>query len=314
MSGTWGSAYIHIAPSGEVAITTGAQPHGQSQDTTFVQIAAQELQIPMEYVSLKHSDTSNPLYYGQASYGSRSLSVEGIAVQKACQKIIQKAKDYAAYLFKMPIDLIEYKEGKVIGIPAPDKAVMTLQQVALMLWFGWDLPEGMDPGLEATGYFDPKNFNFPFGTHIATVEIDEETFEVDLVKYIAVNDFGVVINPEVVKGQTYGNIALGIGQALAEEAKYSPDTGQVLTDDLDSYHISRINRLPNVELYLTETPSPSNPLGVKGAGDVSNPPVAPAVVNAVCDALAELGVKHIDMPITPEKIWKVLQKESVLTV
>lgn len=312
MSGTWGSAYIHIAPSGEVAITTGAQPHGQSQQTTFAQIAAQELEIPMEYVTIKHSDTANPLYYGQASYGSRSLSVEGAAVQKACRMVIQKAREFAAYLFKMPIDLIEYKGGKVIGTPAPEQAVMTLQQVALMLWFGWDLPEGMDPGLEGSSYFDPKNFNFPFGTHIAVVEIDEETCEIDLVKYVAVDDFGKVINPEVVNGQTYGNIVLGIGQALAEEAKYSPETGQVLSDDLDSYIIPRSGWLPKVELYRTETPSPSNPLGAKGAGDVSNPPVAPAIVNAICDALSDFGVTHIDMPVTPEKIWEIMQEQTVL--
>lgn len=314
MSGTWGSAYIHIAPSGEVAITTGAQPHGQSQDTTFAQIAAQELQIPIDYIILKHSDTANPLYYGQASYGSRSLSVEGAAVQKGCRAIIQKTREYAAYLFKMPLDLIEYKEGKVIGIPAPDQAVMTLQQVALMLWFGWDLPEGMDPGLEATAYFDPKNFNFPFGTHIALVEIDQETYQIELKKYIAANDFGVVINPGVVDGQTYGNITLGIGQALSEEARYDPETGLVLTSDLDSYVIPRASWLPPIELYRTETPSPSNPLGAKGAGDVSNPPVAPAIVNAICDALSEFEVRHIDMPVTPEKLWTILQDKQPQTV
>ncbi|WP_084650892.1 molybdopterin-dependent oxidoreductase [Runella zeae] len=306
MSGTWGSAYIHIAPSGEVAITTGAQPHGQGQDTTFAQIAAQELQIPMDYVTIQHSDTDLPLYYGQASYGSRSLSVEGVTVQKACQMVIQKAREYAAYLFKMPLDLIEYKEGKVIGIPAPEQAVMTLQQVALMLWFGWDLPEGMSPGLEATAYFDPKNFNFPFGTHIAIVEVDKDTCAVELVNYIAVDDFGVVINPEVVRSQTHGNILLGISQALSEEARYSPETGQVLTDDFDTYSIARSSWIPHLELHRTVTPSPSNPLGVKGVGDVSNPPVAPAVVNAICDALADYGVKHIDMPVTPEKIWQAI--------
>ncbi|GAA4465363.1 molybdopterin-dependent oxidoreductase [Nibrella saemangeumensis] len=313
MSGTWGSSYIHVAPSGEVAITTGAQPHGQSQDTTFLQIAAQELQIPMDYITLKHSDTSNPIYYGQASYGSRSLSVEGPAVQKACQKIIQKAREYAAYLFKMPIDLIEYKDGKVIGTPAPDQAVMSLQQVALMLWFAWDLPEGMDPGLEATAYFDPKNFNFPFGTHIAVVEVDQQTYAVSLKRYIAVNDFGVVVNPQVVDGQSYGNIALGIGQALSEEARYDPETGLVITKDFDSYQIPRAGWLPKIELLRTETPSASNPLGAKGAGDVSNPPVAPAIVNAICNALAEQGVEHIDMPITPEKIWQVLHASEPVT-
>jgi aerobic carbon-monoxide dehydrogenase large subunit len=306
MSGTWGSAYIHVAPSGEVAITTGAQPHGQSQDTTFAQIAAQELQIPMDYITIQHSDTDLPLYYGQASYGSRSLSVEGATVQKACQMVIKKAREMAAHLFKMPLDLVEYRDGKLIGTPAPDQAVMTLQQIALMLWFAWDVPEGMAPGLEATAYFDPQNFNFPSGTHVAIVEVDRDSCAVELVRYIAVDDFGVVINPEVVKSQTHGNILLGISQALAEETRYSPETGQVLTDDFDTYPIAHASWIPELELHRTVSPSPSNPLGAKGAGDVSNPPVAPAVVNAVCDALSEFGVEHIDMPVTPEKIWKVM--------
>ena len=253
------------------------------------------------------------MYYGQASYGSRSLSVEGAAVQKACRAVIQKAREYAAYLFKMPLDLIEYKDGKVIGTPAPEQAVMSLQQIALMLWFGWDLPEGMDPGLENTAYFDPKNFNFPFGTHVAIVEVDQETYQVDLTRYVAANDFGVVVNPAVVDGQTYGNIVLGVGQALAEEARYDPETGMVLTTDFDTYHIPRAGWLPDIELIRTETPSPSNPLGAKGAGDVSNPPVAPAVVNAICDALAAQGIRHIDMPVTPAKLWQLLQTAPPVT-
>jgi carbon-monoxide dehydrogenase large subunit len=307
MSGTWGSAYIHVAPTGEVAITTGAQPHGQSQDTTFVQIAAQVLQIPMDYIVLKHSDTSGPLFYGQASYGSRSLSVEGSAVEKACRAIIEKARAMAAHLFKMPVDLIDYDKGRLIGRPAPEQAVMTLQQIALMLWMGWDLPENLDPGLEARAFFDPKNFNFPFGTHIAVVEIDQETFHIDLKRYIAANDFGVVVNPGVVDGQTFGNVVLGVGQALAEEARYDPQTGMVLTPDFDTYSVARAGWLPEIELIRTETPSPSNPLGAKGAGDASNPAVAPAVVNAVCNALEQFGVEHIDMPITPEKIWALVE-------
>lgn len=314
LSGTWGSAYIHVAPSGEVAITTGAQPHGQSQDTTFVQIAADTLQIPMEYITLKHSDTSNPIYYGQASYGSRSLSVEGAAVKQGCLAIIQKAREFAAYLFKMPIDLIEYKDGKVIGTPAPEQAVMPLQVVALMLWFGWDLPEGMAPGLETTAYFDPKNFNFPFGTHVAIVEVDQETYNVELKRYVAGNDFGVVVNPGVVDGQTYGNIVLGVGQALSEEGLYDPETGMVLTTDFDTYAIPRADWFPNIELIRTETPSPSNILGAKGAGDVSNPGVAPTIVNAIIDALSAFEVKHIDMPVTPEKLWEIVHTHQFETV
>ncbi len=313
LSGTWGSAYVHVAPSGEVAITTGAQPHGQSQDTTFVQIAAQTLEIPMDYIVLKHSDTASPLYYGQASYGSRSLSVEGAAVEKGCRMIIQKAREMAAHLFKMPVDLIDYKEGKLIGRPAPEQAVMTLQQIALMLWLGWDLPENMDPGLDAKAYFEPTNFNFPFGTHVAIVEVDQETFHIDLKRYIAANDFGVVINPGVVDGQSYGNIVLGMGQALAEEARYDPETGLLQTGDFDTYTIPRTNWLPPIDLIRTETPSPSNPMGAKGAGDVSNPPVAPAIVNAVCDALSEFGIRHVDMPVTPEKLWQLVHSQQLQT-
>jgi carbon-monoxide dehydrogenase large subunit len=233
--------------------------------------------------------------------------VEGAAVQKACRAIVQKMREYAAYVFKMPLELVAYQEGKVVGLPAPEQAVMTFQQVALMLWFGWDLPTGMDPGLEHTAYFDPKNFNFPFGTHVAVVEIDQETYQIDLKRYVAANDFGVVVNPEVVDGQTYGNIVLGIGQALGEEARYDPLTGLVLTTDFDTYQLPRTTSVPPIELLRTETPSPSNPLGAKGAGDVSNPPVAPAIVNAVCDALREFGIQHIDMPVTPAKLWNLVQ-------
>ena len=307
VSGTWGSASVHVQPSGEVLVTTGAQPHGQSQGTTFAQIAARELGIPVEYVTVNHSDTTSALYYGQGSYGSRSLSVEGAAVQMATQKIIAKARKFAAYLFKASEEHIQFENGKVFLIFAPDKAVLTLQQVAFMTWLAWDLPEGMDPGLEATAYFNPTNFNFPFGTHVALVEVDEETGKVDVVRYVAVDDFGNVINPAVVEGQTHGNIALGIGQALYEQVVYDPQ-GQILTDSYATYALPKASALPTFELNRTVTPSPTNSLGAKGAGDVSNPPVAPAIVNAICDALADLGIKHIDMPVTPEKVWQAMQR------
>jgi carbon-monoxide dehydrogenase large subunit len=306
VSGTWGSASVHVQPSGEVLITTGAQPHGQSQGTTFAQIAARELGIPVEYVTVSHSDTTGALYYGQGSYGSRSLSVEGTAVQMATQKIIAKARKFAANLFKADEENIKFENGKVFLIFAPDQAVLTLQQVAFMTWLAWDLPEGMDPGLEATAYFNPTNFNFPFGTHIALVEVDEETGKIDVVRYVAVDDFGNVINPAVVEGQTHGNITLGIGQALYEQVVYDPQ-GQILTDSYATYALPKASALPAFELDRTVTPSPTNSLGAKGAGDVSNPPVAPAIVNAICDALADLGIKHIDMPVTPEKVWQAIQ-------
>jgi carbon-monoxide dehydrogenase large subunit len=306
VSGTWGSAHMKVHPTGEVSVTTGAQPHGQSQETTFSQIAAQELGIPVEYVKVLHSDTSGELYYGQGSYGSRSLSVEGTAVYKAAQKIKEKVRQFAAHAFKAPEEYIVYEGGRVYLKQAPDKATMTLQNAAFALWLAWDLPEGMEPGLEAVSYFDPPNFNFPFGTHVALVEIDDKTGKIDLVRYVAVDDFGNVVNPMVVDGQTHGNIALGIGQALFEEVVYD-NNGQILTDSYSKYVIPKASQMPSFELERTVTPSPTNPLGTKGAGDVSNPPVAPAIVNAICDALSDLGIKHIEMPITPEKVWQVIR-------
>ena len=293
VSGTRGSAHMAVEPSGEVVVTTGAQPHGQSQETTFAQIAADELGIPMEIVKIRHSDTAGSLYYGQASYGSRSLSVEGVAVQIAAQKIKDKARAHAAHLFNCDVEAVVYGDGKVYATFAPDQAVMTLQQVAFTLWLAWDLAPGMDPGLEARSFFDPPEFNYPFGTHVAVVEVDEETGQVDLVRYVAVDDFGTVVNPGVVDGQTHGNIGLGVGQALLEEVVYDED-GALLTDSYSTYPLIRATQLPDFELERTETPTPNNPLGAKGAGDVSNPAVAPAVVNAVCNALE---IDHIDMPL-----------------
>ena len=308
VSGTWGSAFMAVEPSGEVSVTTGAQPHGQSQETTFAQIAAEELGVPIEMVTVRHSDTQSALYYGQASYGSRSMSVEGVAVYDAAQKIKDKARRHAAHLFHCDLDAVVYEGGRAYATFAPDQATMTLQQVAFTLWLAWDLAEGMEPGLEARGYFDPPEFNYPFGTHVAVVEVDEQTGEVDLVRYVAVNDFGTVVNPKVVDGQTHGNIILGVGQALYEEVAYGPD-GTLLTDSYSTYPIVRASRVPSFELERTETPTPHNPLGAKGAGDVSNPAVAPAVVNAVCDALADLGVTHLDMPLRPDRVWRALSSD-----
>jgi carbon-monoxide dehydrogenase large subunit len=306
VSGTWGAASLRVHPTGDISVTTGAQPHGQSQETTFAQIVAQELGVSIEQVKVQHSDTAGALYFAQGSYGSRSLSVEGTAVHIAAQRIKDKARRLAAHVFKADVSDVVYEGGRVYLQIAPDQAVMTLQQVAFMLWLGWDLPAGMEPGLEAMTYFDPPNFNFPFGTHIAMVEVDEQTGKVDLVRYVTVDDFGNVVNPLVVDGQTHGNIALGVGQALFEEVLYSRD-GQILTDSLSTYALPKASYLPSFELERTVTPSPVNPLGAKGAGDVSNPPVAPAVINAICDALSDLGVAHIEMPAKAEKVWRAMR-------
>jgi len=304
VSGTWGSAIVRVQPSGEVTITTGAQPHGQSQETTFAQIAANELGVPLAMISVAHSDTNGALYFGQASYGSRSLSVEGSAVYKAAQGIRDKAIRMVSHLFKAPAEYLVYENGGVHVAGNPQQG-MTLQQIAFVLWLGWDLPEGMDPGLEASAYFDPSNFNYPFGTHVAVVEIDEGTGHVALVRYVAVDDFGVVVNPKVVEGQTHGNIALGVGQALLEEVVYDVD-GRILTDSYATYPIPRASTLPTLETERTVTPTTVNPMGAKGAGDVSNPAVAPAIVNAIVDALSDLGIRHVDTPATPERVWRAM--------
>jgi carbon-monoxide dehydrogenase large subunit len=312
VSGTWGSAHVGVHPTGEVVVTTGAQPHGQAQETTLAQIVSAELGVPLPMIRVRHSDTDGPLIYGQGSYGSRSLSVEGSAVYLATQKIKEKARQLAAHLFKAPLEGIVYDAhaGTVFLQAAPAQAVMALQQIAFVAWLAWDLPDGMDPALEAVAYFNPVEFNYPFGTHVAEVEIDEQTGQVRLVRYVAVDDCGTVINAGVVDGQTHGNIALGMGQALLEEVIFDAD-GQLVTRDLATYAIPRAAQLPDLELFRTFTPTPTNPLGAKGAGDVNNPPVAPAIANAVCDALSDLGIRHLDTPLTPEKVWRAMQRATV---
>lgn len=305
IGGTWASAHLNVHPNAEISVTAGAQPHGQSQETTLAQIVAQELEIGLDQIRILHSDTRGAPY-GQGSYGSRSFSIVGSAVYDAAQKIRQKVCRAGAHILQVDVQDVVYEGGRVYVRDAPDRA-QTFQEIALALWFGWNLPEGMEPGLEVISYFDPPEFNFPFGTHIAMVEIDDKTGEIDLVRYVAVDDFGNVGNPKVVEAQTHGNIALGIGQALFEEAKFD-ENGQVVTDSFMKYAIPRATQIPPLETERTVTPTSTNPLGAKGAGDVSNPAVAPAIVNAACDALSDLGIRHIDTPLKPEKVWRAMQQ------
>ena len=186
------------------------------------------------------------------------------------------------------------------------KRSKTLQEIASWLWFAWDLPPGVEPGLEATAYFNPSDFNFPFGTHVATVEVDEQTGAVDVVGYVGVDDVGVVGNSMIVEGQMQGSVAFGLGPALLEQVIYDKG-GTLLTRDFTTYPITRASQMPEFRFERTVTPTPVNPMGAKGAGDVSQPAVAPAIVNAICDALSDLGVRHLDIPVTPEKLWRVMQ-------
>jgi carbon-monoxide dehydrogenase large subunit len=302
---TWGSALLRIHSTGDATLVTGAQPHGQGQVTTFSQVVTQELGIPVEKVEVLHSDTLGTPY-AQGSYGSRSFSVEGVAVHQAAQVIKAKAMKVGAYMLEASEDDVIFQDGQVQvkGVPEKNKS---LADIAQALWLAWDLPAGVEPGLETTAYFDPADFNFPFGSHVAVVEIDEQTGAADLVRYVAVDDVGNVANPGVVDGQMHGSIGFGVGPALMEELLYD-EKGQFVTSGYRTYAVPRPSQLPNYELDRTVTPTPLNAMGAKGAGDISQPAVAPAIVNAVLDALDDLGVRHLDIPVTPEKIWRVLQQ------
>ena len=304
---TWGSAVVRVHQTGEVTVITGSQPHGQGHVTTFSQIIAEQLGVDINRIEVIHSD-SHGVPYGQGSYGSRTFCVEGAAIFIAAGKVKEKALKVGAHMFGVAEDLVTYEDGGV-RLKSDPKQVKTLQDIGSALWFAWDLPAGMDPGLEATSYFDPEDFNFPFGTHAALVEIDEQTGGVEVVRYVGVDDVGIVGNPGIVEGQLQGSIAYGFGPVLSEQVVYD-DGGNLLTGNLDTYPIPRPSEMPSFELSRTVTPTSMNPMGAKGAGDISQPAVAPAIINAICDALSDLGVRHIDIPATPEKIWRVMQGQS----
>jgi aerobic carbon-monoxide dehydrogenase large subunit len=301
---TWASAIIRLHQTGDVTVITGSQPHGQGQVTTFSQIIAEQLGVDVEKVEIIHSD-SHGVPYAQGSYGSRTFSVEGAAIYMAAGKIKEKVIKVGAHLLGVTEDQVTYADAKVQLKKDPGQT-KTLQEIASALWFAWDLPPGVEPGLEVTTYFNPDDFNFPFGTHVALVEIDEQTGATEIVRYVGVDDVGVVGNPQIVEGQMQGSIAFGIGPALCEQVVYDDD-GNLLTGDLRTYPIPRASAMPDFELSRTVTPTPINPMGAKGAGDVCQPAVAPAIVNAICDALSDLGVRHIDIPATPEKIWRAMR-------
>lgn len=301
---TWASAVVRVHQTGDVSVVTGSQPHGQGQQTTFSQIIANELGVATDRVEVMHSDTHG-VPFGQGSYGSRTFSVEGAAIYKAAQVIKEKAIKVGAYMLKASEADVVFADGNVSLKSDPSQS-KSVQDIASFLWFAWDLPPGVEPGLEATSYFNPSDFNFPFGTHVATVEIDEATGAVEVVSYVAVDDVGKVGNPMVVEGQMHGSIAFGMGPALTEAVQYD-DQGRLLTRDFRTYGMPRASDMPAFTLERTVTPTPINPMGAKGAGDVSQPAVAPAIINAICDALADKNVRHFEIPATPEKIWRALQ-------
>jgi carbon-monoxide dehydrogenase large subunit len=303
-AGLWESANVRVHLTGKVVVTTGSLPHGQGVETTFAQIVADELGVPYDDIVIEHSDTlGTPFGYG--TYGSRSLAVGGTAVYRSVAKIKEKAKKIAAHMLEANPDDMVYENGRVYVKGSPDRA-KTLGEIALQASVAYDLPEGMEPFLDETSYYDPPNCTFPFGTHIAIVEVDPDTGIVDLKRYVAVDDCGNVINPLIVDGQIHGGIAQGIAQALYERAVYD-ENGQLVTGTLMDYAVPAAHMLPPYETARTVTPSPVNPMGVKGAGEAGTIASAQAVMNAVIDALSPFGVKHMQMPATPENVWKAIR-------
>ena len=300
----WESANVRVHLTGKVVVTSGSHSHGQGHETTLSQIVASELGVPVEDVTVQFGDTlGTPFGYG--TYASRSAAVGAVAVYNSLQRIKQKARRIGAHMLEADVDDVEFEGGKayVKGSPATAK---TIQEIAGAAALGYDLPEGDEPYLDDTYYYDPKNCTFPFGTHIAVVEVDAETGEVDLRRYIAVDDVGKVINPLIVDGQVQGGIVQGVAQALWEGAVYD-ESGQLRTSSLMEYAVPKADFMPTIELDRTETPTDVNPLGVKGAGETGTIASTPAVVNAVVDALAPLGIRHLDMPLTPERVWTAMQ-------
>ncbi len=300
----WESANIKVHLTGKVIVTMGTQPQGQGHETTYSQVIAHELGVPMEDIVIQHSDTQGtPFGYG--SYGSRTSSVGSTAAIKAADKVKEKARRYAAHMLEASPEDIEIigAEYRVKGSPEKKK---TIQEIAFAIDLGFSLPDGMEPYLDETAYYDTPNCTWPFGTHIAIVEVDEETGETELKRYIAVDDVGKKINPMIVDGQLHGGIAQGVGQALWEQAVYNDD-GQLLSGSMMDYALPRAAWLPNFELDETVTPSPVNPLGVKGVGEAGCIASTAAVANAVNDALAPLGITHLDMPFTAQTVWRAME-------
>jgi carbon-monoxide dehydrogenase large subunit len=303
--GLWESAIVRFHPTGKVHVFIGASPHGQGEETTFAQIVASEIGVDVGDVKVFHGDTDvTPMGWG--TYGSRTTAVGGAALVFATRKVKEKAKIIAAHLLEAAVEDIEYADGKFAVKGSPDKA-KTIQEIALMAHVAWNMPKDVEAGLEASMFYDPPNFTFPYGSHLAVVEVDTETGQVDLKRYVALDDCGPQINPVIVEGQVHGGVVQGVGQALWEEAVYD-ENGQLLTGSMVDYALPRADLLPNIEVLSTVTPSPHHPLGLKGIGEAGTIASTAAVYNAVLDAVAPLGVKTLQMPMTPERVWRAMQQ------
>jgi aerobic carbon-monoxide dehydrogenase large subunit len=305
--GLWESATVRMHPSGKVTAFTGASPHGQGEETTFAQLISHELGVPFDDIEVIHSDTEM-IPFGWGTYGSRSTAVGGSALVYASRKLLEKATRFAAHMLEVSSDDIEFNDG-VFSVKGSPERSKTIQDVALAAHLAWDLPEGEKPGLEESYFFDPTNFTFPFGTHICVTEVDAETGAIDVQKYVAIDDLGNVINPMIVDGQVHGGITQGLAQAVYEYAAYDA-SGQLLTGSMMDYAVPKAHQLPTFEVDRTVTPTPVNPMGLKGAGETGTIASTPAVVNAIVDALSPLGIDHIDMPLTPQRVWQAIEERK----
>ena len=304
-AGGWEHAAVRMLPTGKVEVVTGSSAHGQGHETAWSQIVADRLGVPFEDIRVLHGDTQVSAK-GMDTYGSRSLTVGGIAVVGACDKVVEKAKTIAAGLLEVAPDDLEWTPGRwsVRGDPEQGRSIA---EIALATFAAHNLPDGVEPSLDSESTYDPNNFSFPHGTHLCATEVDTETGQVTIRSYVAVDDVGVVVNPLIVEGQVHGGIAQGIAQALYEEAAYDAD-GNLLTTTLADYLIPSAADLPTFVTERTETPSTTNPLGVKGVGEAGTIASTPAVVNAVVDALRPLGVTDVPMPCTAERVWRAINE------
>jgi CO/xanthine dehydrogenase Mo-binding subunit len=304
--GPYESSTVRVEPSGALSIFTGISPHGQGQETTFAQMAVDHIGASFDDVVVHHGDTGNTPQ-GNGTMGSRGLAVGGAALMISLDKIREKAKQIAAHMLEAAVEDIEIEEGvyRVKGVPTRSVTLADIADLA----YSSKLPDEIDAGLESTDFFRPAGTTFPFGTHIAVVEVFPETGEIKFLRYVAVDDCGKIISPMLVTGQVHGGLAQGIGQALFEEVYYD-DSGEIISGTLNDYVVPRAHHFPEFESHHTETPTYLNPMGAKGIGEAATIGATPATVNAVIDALGPWGITHLNTPFTPERVWQAIQERS----
>jgi carbon-monoxide dehydrogenase large subunit len=305
-AGLFEAGEVRVHPTGSVTVFTGSHSHGQGHETTFAQIVAGRLGIPVDNVSVVHGDTGR-VPFGMGTYGSRSLAVGGTAIVKALDKVVAKGKKIAAHLLEAAETDIEFKDGK-FTVAGTDRS-KTFGEIALTAYVPHNYPLGtLEPGLDETAFYDPTNFTYPAGTHICEVEIDPDTGVVEVVAFTACDDFGNIVNPMIVEGQVHGGVAQGLGQALLERCVYDPDSGQLLTGSMMDYALPRADDLPSFKVGTKVTPCTHNPLGAKGCGEAGAIGAPAAMMNAVMDALSATGVTHFDMPASPSRVWSAIRQ------